>query len=327
MSTTPPDRRTLLVADIGGTHARAGLVTRPGEAPARVVRHPTAAFEGLAAFLTAALEELSDHPRPTHAVCAVASPIDHDPIELTNAGWRFSPAAVAHAVGLERVSFVNDWVAQGWAVTRLDAADCQTIQTGSPDGSAPRLALGPGTGLGSALVVPCASGWQVFATEGGHITHAPQGRRERLVVDHIAQRFGHCSAERLASGIGLAAIHDALLAIEGEPPRHTSAQAIARAGLAGDPLCRETIERMTDALGSAAGNLALATGARGGLYVGGGVIPALGDAFDWSRFQTRFRAKGRFHDYLAGIPIRAINHPAAALLGLSAREAARRDTA
>ncbi|WP_076742134.1 glucokinase [Spiribacter curvatus] len=316
MSTTHPD--STLVADVGGTHARAGVVTRPGEPPAQIFKRRTGDFDGLEAFLDAALAALSEAPRPNRVLCAVASPLDHDPIELTNAGWRFSPAAVARHLRLEQVRCLNDWVAQGWAVTRLRSDDRRCIYPGISDPEAPRLALGPGTGLGSALITPIAGGWQVYATEGGHISFAAHDAREWAIAEHIEQRFGHCSAERLASGIGIEAIDRALHAIAGTSPVHTSAEAIARDAMAGDRHCREVLGHMTDALGSAAGDLALATGARGGIYFGGGIIPALGDCFDWERLHRRFVAKGRFEDYLAAIPIHTITHPAPALMGLSA---------
>lgn len=317
MSSTPPDATPVLVADIGGTHARAGIVTRPGTAPDAVFKRRTRDFDGLAGFLGSALEDLCDGYRPRSALCAVASPVDRDPIELTNAGWRFSRAGIADALGLTRVEFVNDWVAQGWATTQIADGHLRTIQPGRPDPMAPRLALGPGTGLGSALVTPGPAGWQVYATEGGHISFAPRTAREWAIVERIQDRFNHCSAERLASGIGIETVYQTLHQIDGTRPRHTRAEAIAQAALAGDPIGAEVIQTMTAALGSAAGDLALATGARGGVYLGGGVIPLLGNAFDWGLFGGRFTAKGRFRDYLESIPIHAMTHPAPALYGLS----------
>jgi len=318
MSTTRPDARPVLVADIGGTHARAGLVTEPGEPPTRVFRRPTRSFDGLAEFLAAALRELAPDPAPERALCAVASPLDHDPVELTNAGWRFSPSAVASDLGLVQVALLNDWVAQGWAVTALGGRDQQVIHAGVAQTEAPRLALGPGTGLGSAVITPCGKDWRVFASEGGHISFAPQTARQRAIAEQIGQRFGHCSAERVASGLGIEAIYRAIQAIDGREPVLNNAEAIARAGMEGDPVGREVLAHMTDALGNAAGDLALATGARGGVYFGGGVIPALGEAFDWQRLRRAFLAKGRFSAYLEPVPIIAVTHPSAALLGLSA---------
>ena len=307
----------VLVADIGGTNARAGLVTAPGREPGTVFSRPTAEFPGLADFLQAAMAQLGGGHAPSRVICAVASPLKDDTVRLTNAGWTFSISATRQTLGLDHLALVNDWVAQGWAVTRLSESHRVQHNAGHPAADAPLLALGPGTGLGSALITRLGSQWSVFATEGGHISLGITSRREAEIALYIHQRFGHCSAERVASGVGMEAVHDALRAIDGHPPRALSAEAIARKAVAGDPLCAEVLERFTAALGSAAGDLALATGARGGIYLGGGIIPALGDAFDWTCFLERFTAKGRFHDYLAAIPVYAIQHPAPALLGLS----------
>ena len=317
MSSMPPDAAPVLVADIGGTNARAGIVTQPGTAPDAIFKRRTRDFDGLARFLESAMDDLCDGHRPRSVLCAVASPVDRDPIELTNAGWRFSRAGTADALGLDCVEFLNDWVAQGWATTQIADGYLRTIQSGQPDPMAPRLALGPGTGLGSALVTPGSIGWQVFATEGGHISFAPRTAREWAIVEWIQDRFDHCSAERLASGIGIETVHAALHAIDGTPPRQARAEGIAQAALEGDVICGEVMQTITAALGSAAGDLALATGARGGVYLGGGVIPLLGDAFDWQLFYARFTAKGRFCDYLELIPVHAMTHPAPALYGLS----------
>ena len=56
-----------------------------------------------------------------------------------------------------------------------------------------------------------------------------------------------------------------------------------------------------------AGNLALSLGARGGLYIGGGIVPRLLPELERSTFRERFEAKGRFRDYLAAIPVRVIH--------------------
>lgn len=317
MSTTRPDASPALVADIGGTNARAGLVTEPGQAPGAVFSRPTAEFEGLKDFLQAAMEQLGGGRAPSKVICAVASPLREDTVRLTNAGWRFSIAATQRALGIGHLVLINDWVAQGWAVTRLTGPHRVQHNSGEPVPDAPRLALGPGTGLGSALITRCGDRWAVFATEGGHISVGITSRREAEIALYIHERFGHCSAERIASGVGMEAVHDALREIDGHPPQSLSAEAIARRAVADDPLCAEVLTRFTAALGSAAGDLALATGARGGIYLGGGIIPALGEAFDWTLFHQRFTAKGRFEDYLAAIPVYAINHPAPALLGLS----------
>ena len=317
MSTTRPDPAAALVADIGASNARAGLVLQPGAEPEAIFTRPTNDFRDLADYLQAAIDHLAGAIPPQRIVCALASPLDGDTVALTNAGWRFSLTATRAEVGVPGLELVNDWVAQGWAVTGLAPHQLRQRAGGVGDAQAPRLALGPGSGLGSALITPCGAGWRVFATEGGHISLGIEDRREAEIALRMQARFGHCSAERLASGIGMEALHDVLRALDGQPPQARSAAHIAELAAAGEPICREVLARFTAALGSAAGDLVLGAGARGGVYLGGGIIPALGEAFDWAGFHARFTAKGRFADYLASVPVYSVEHPNAGLLGLS----------
>ena len=316
MSTGRPETQPRLIADIGGTNARLALV-EPGSLDyALLARLHTADFDGLAPLIEKALTDYAGPP-PREALCAIASPIDHDTVTLTNAGWRFSIRDTQARLKLERLTVINDWVAQGWAIPALGRQHLATLQPGTAPADAPRLALGPGTGLGSALVIPQDGDWQVFPTEGGHISFGPANAREAAIVAAIQARYGHCSAERMASGRGLQAIHAALRTLAGDDGPEVHAETIGHAAVAGDPLAREAVYTLLAALASTAGDLALATGARGGLYLGGGLIPALNDWFDPAAFLARFRAKGRFRDYLAAIPVHRIQHEAPALLGLA----------
>ena len=317
MSTGQPEKSAWLLADVGGTNARVGLY-HPGQgAPSLLFARPTGDFDDLAGLLRAAIQTCPQaHVR--HAACAIASPVEADDIALTNAGWRFSIEQTRRRCELDSLEIINDWAAQGWAITRLRPTDLAQRSGGAPIPMTPKLALGPGTGLGSALVVPADGRWQVFATEGGHISFGPQTPREAAVVTHINQRFGHCSAERMASGKGIETIDAATAAIDGRDGEPRDAYAIVAEAKAGDPTACETLTLFTHALASAAGDLALATGARGGVYIGGGLIPALGALFDWQAFHQRFIAKGRFGDYLNAIPVFSIEASHPALTGLAA---------
>jgi len=317
MSTGHPELTPRLIADIGGTNARFGLVEPDSLAPQPLITLPTRAFQDLGTLTEAALDA-HEGPRPDSLACAVAGPIQGDEIRLLNAGWAFSVEATRQALGLSRLEVINDWEAQAWAIPALGACHLAPIQSGSAHQcTAPSLALGPGTGLGSALLVPTREDWQVFPTEGGHISFGPAGAREAEVVLAIQARFGHCSVERMASGTGLEAIHGALRQLDGDHSAPLDARQIADAAQAGDPVAEEAVDLLLNAIASATGDLALATGARGGVYLGGGLIPALGERFSATAFQARFQAKGRFRDWLAAIPVYRITHPQPALLGLS----------
>jgi len=314
MSTGHPDQ-PWLVADIGGTNTRVGLIDDKRQAPRTLCHLVTADYHDLAEMLSAAFAQHSG-PQPRQVACALASPVSGDEVRLTNAGWQFSVAKTRAQLGLERLEVMNDWVAQGWAVTALGDDDLQTIQAGESVADAPRLALGPGTGLGSTLITPCNESWQVFAAEGGHISVAPTNAREAAIILELHRRYNHCSAERIASGTGLESVYSTLCHIDHRTDRTLDAAAIGQAAQTGDALAQEAVGMLARILGSATGDLMLATGARGGVYIGGGLIPALGPQFDWQAFLKRLQQKGRFAAYLRKIPIQQITHATPALLGL-----------
>jgi glucokinase len=183
--------------------------------------------------------------------------------------------------------------------------------------------FGPGTGLGVACFLPAAAGGPAaIATEGGHADIAATTEREAAVIAVLRRRFGHVSAERLLSGPGLTNIHAALCAIDGrEPSAPLRPGDIARAaqarGRARDARARETVAMFSALLGQLAGDLALGFGARGGVYVAGGVVARLGPAFDRKLFRRRFEDKGRYRDWLKPVPVWLITHPHPAMLGLA----------
>ena len=316
MSTGVLNPTPWLLADIGATNARLGVMAH-ADAPLTPVGHwPTDQFEDLTGLVTAALNR---HPeiKPKSLACAMASPIRGDTVTLTNAGWTFSIEATRQALNLDRLVVINDWVAQGWFVANATSESLHCLHAGTASRDAPRLALGPGTGLGSALITPSNPTGSVFSTEGGHISFAPTTAREAAVAAAIQAAYGHCSAERLASGLGIETLDSVLHQLDGLQPRHRSAKAIAQAAKSADATAQEALALFTQALGSVAGDLALATGARGGIFWGGGLIPALGEQFDAAAMRARFCAKGRFSDYLSAIPHYLITDPHAALRGLS----------
>ena len=201
-----------------------------------------------------------------------------------------------------------------------DTIDAHKSGADNPDAGAARAVIAPGTGLGISGLVPAGAGrFAVIEGEGGHRMLAASTTREWAIVTALAERFGHASAERALSGPGIEAIHDAIASIEGTAPceGERSAAEIARDAFAGaDPIAEETIATFTGFLGSVAGDLALTLGARGGVYIAGGIVPAWGECFDTAHFLDRFRAKGRFRDYLSAIPVYVVTHPYPALAGV-----------
>jgi glucokinase len=178
--------------------------------------------------------------------------------------------------------------------------------------------LGAGSGLGVSGLIPAADGWVALGTEGGHTSFSPARRaRDR----HPALRpalFPHLSHERLLSGPGLELIHRALRDRAGLAPQALAAPEITRRAWTAATPCAETLDAFCAVLGTVAANLAVTLGALGGIYIGGGIVPRLGEYFDRSPFRARFEDKGRFSDYVKGIPTYVITAEHATFVGASA---------
>lgn len=315
------DTQAWLVADMGGTNTRCALGI-PGGRPRAVARFRNRDHEGPAHILSSYLDGLPAGERPRNALLAVAAPITGDEVRMLNIGWRFAAGELASQLGLHRVELLNDFAALAYALPVLGTDDLVPVQDGTPRPRGTRVVLGPGTGLGSAgLVATGDTGWQAVSAEGGHVTLPAVDDREEAVVRTVRERFGHCSVERLVSGPGFSLLHD-ILHGDRLPPEE-----ITRRASAGDPKAAGTMELAFRFLGTVAGNLALSFGALGGVYIGGGIVPANLDLFRRSGFRARFLDKGRYRDYLAGISVQVITLADPALTGLLARAAALDDGA
>jgi glucokinase len=323
MPPTPPQRPWLL-ADIGGTNARFGWLAAGASGVAFVHTLKTAAFPGPAAAARSYLQALSDqlgaaYAAPHAAAFAVATAVGGDHVDFTNSNWRFSCHGTEHDLGLARLVVLNDFEALALSLPTLTERQVRPIGPlvmGMPE--AARAVIGPGTGLGVAGLVPCAGGgWKALPGEGGHATLAPADALESELLAAARREYPHVSAERLLSGIGLPVLYRALAAVRGQRPDvDDSAGAVVERGLAGhDALAGEAIDLFSALLGGFAGNVALTLGARGGVYIGGGIVPRLGERFFGSRFRERFEAKGRFDGYLKAIPTLLITDTLAALAG------------
>ena len=179
--------------------------------------------------------------------------------------------------------------------------------------------MGAGTGLGVAGLMFADNRWLTIESEGGHVAFSPSDERELAVLQYCWQRYDHVSAERLVSGPGIVLIHEALAAQQTTRPAALSTAAIVvRALSRADPLCQETIECFCGMLGTVAANLAVTLCAKGGIYIGGGIVPRLGGYFATSPFRSRFESKGRFSSFNAQIPTSIITAPFPAFQGAAA---------
>jgi glucokinase len=305
-----------LLGDIGGTHIRFGWVRAPGDGVVdrEVFRWPEGA--GLRDALAAYLAKRGPQ-RPASCALAVAAPVGGDSVALTNRSDSFSIAALESELGLTRLVILNDFAALALAVPRLGPDDSRAVGGGDRTASGPIALLGPGTGLGVAASIVTPAGRCCVASEGGHASLSSHDAHEDRLLAVLRQEFGHVSFERVLSGAGIVNLYRAHCALEGVAPAPHDAAAISRlAAEAADARCVAAIDQFFAFLGSFAGNLALTFDARGGVYLGGGIVPKLIDRIGTSRFRERFEAKGRFRARLERIATRVIVDPsAAALLG------------
>jgi len=311
----PLDTFPRLVGDIGGTNARFGLLRGPGQPLEAVQTLACADFPGPGEAIENYLAG-NGLPRPRWCAFGIANPVEGDAVRMTNHHWAFSIRELQDTLGLDRLLVLNDFTALALALPALGPADLVKVGGGT---AAPRAAiglLGVGTGLGISGLVPYDDDYAPIEGEGGHVTLAACDAREAALIAKLSTRYPHVSAERVLSGPGLVALYEAHAAVAGKPTEALTAADITTRGLAGDcPLCAATLHTFCAMLGTVAANLALVLGARGGIYIGGGIVPRLGDYFARSPFRARFEQKGRFSDYLARIPTYVIHAPYPALLG------------
>lgn len=307
-----------LLGDIGGTNARFALQESEGAAPSQILTYASADHATFDDAIRAYLAQVTG-PRPKQGAVGIADPVVGDQVKMTNFRWTFSIENVRREIDFDRFLVINDFTALALSLPQLDPAHLRQIGGGSPDAAAPIGLIGPGTGLGVSGLVRVAGGERVIALsgEGGHVSLAPDTPREDAVVAGLRKRFGHASAERALSGPGLVNLYEVLCALDGVSARSLDPATVSADAQAGrDAHCVEAVEIFFGLLGSVTGNLALTLGALGGVYIGGGVVPRLGDWVDRSAFRERFVAKGRFRAYLEQIPtwvIQADTSPA--LLG------------
>ena len=305
-----------LLADIGATHARFALQTAPGAyRGVRVLRCDD--FSGIVPMLRFYLDEHAD-ARLHHGALALANPVDGDTVRMTNRPWEFSTDAVRRELSFDTLLIVNDFTALAMAIPGLKESDLMQVGAGKPVPGAVLGVLGPGTGLGVSGGIPTVDGFVTLGSEGGHVNFAPSDEREFAILQAAWREWSHVSNERLISGPGMEIIHRALAERNGmDAAPRTSAEIIAGALDDQDPLCLEVLECFCGMLGGAAANLAVTLGAFGGIFIGGGIVPRLGEWFRTSPFRARFEAKGRFSRYLSDIPTYVISTPHVAFDGVA----------
>lgn len=312
----------LVACDIGGTNARFAIAEVAG-GRVRSLSAPTTLKTADHASLETAWEAFADRHGgdvPRAAAIAIASPIHGEVIKLTNNPWIIRPALIPERLHVDQWMLVNDFGAVAHAVAQLPDEDF--VHLCGPDTPLPASGMisicGPGTGLGVAAVHRLSDGYHVIETEGGHQDFAPIDQIEDTLLKRLRASFTRVSAERIVSGPGIVALYETLAEIEGRPIERLDDRTIwARALAGGDSLASAALDRFCLALGTFAGDLALAQGASG-LVIAGGLGLRLKDRLLQSGFGQRFTAKGRFVRMMAEMPVKLIVHPEPGLYGAAA---------
>jgi glucokinase len=308
-------RGSALLADIGATNARFALLEGSD-----LVVSETYAVADHASPVDAARVFLAGPAaghRPRRALLAAAGPIKDGRIALTNASWIVDPDRIAKGLSLQDVQVLNDFEALGWSLPALRPENLVMLGTARGGERGTMAVLGPGTGFGLAALAYGRQEEIVLVTEGGHATLSSENRREDAIILALRQQSHHVSVESVLSGSGLIHLYQAVARIDGRavPPRDNSE--IVKHALAGDcEVSREALELFCAFLGGVAGNVALTLGARGGVFIAGGIAPRFTDFLQQSAFRERFEAKGRMSAYLTPIPTAVIVHPTPAFVGL-----------
>ncbi len=301
-----------LLADVGGTHTRCGFGGEQSTAQ-HLRTYQNQDFNDLIALFEHYLSETGE-AQPVSLTVAVAAPVHGGVAKLTNLAWTIDAAQLRSQFHATRATLINDFAALACAIPRLHREDRVQIGGTAPVGGAPIGVLGPGTGLGVAGLISFDDRWMPISSEGGHVTLPAVNAREAAIIERLRGQYGHVSAERVLSGPGLATLYEA---VTNRKHGEVTPAAISQMAVDGEPHAKDALDLFFALLGTVAGNLALTLGARGGIYLGGGILPKLRAQLVHSGFRQRFESKGRFEEYLSRIPVFLITAETPALVGLS----------
>jgi len=308
-----------LIADIGGTNARFALLEEDNQTPIEIKSLACSDYSSVVDAIHAYLDSIS-FVRPDNGVIAVATAVTDDHLKLTNNNWQFSIEETRKALGFGHLKVINDFTALSLAVPHLSPNQYTKINDGDEVEvkSGVKAVIGPGTGLGVSAVMPNNDIWLPLESEGGHVSYGPLNEREAQVIEIIKNEMDHVSAETLVSGAGLSLLYKTISILEGKDINTFGAEEISRNALDQScPIAHEALSMFCEILGTVAGNLALTIGSRGGVYIGGGIVPKNLDFFTASNFLERFEQHGRFTRYLRDIPIYVITEEYPAFAGVA----------
>lgn len=300
-----------LAGDLGGTKTILKLFETGG----RVLREELYASTDYSSFDEILASFLDAGSRVDGACFAVAGPVVDQQARITNLPWILDAGEIERKHSIDRVWLVNDFYGVAASLPLLTADDSLTLNPGDPDPRGPRAVIGAGTGLGQAIVAAAGDTWIILPTEGGHADFAPANDVQDALLLHLRARYGHVSWERVVSGIGIREVYEFMAELHGVPPTPGDAADVDRLAESGDTVAGATMDLFVEAYGAEAGNLALKTLPRGGLFIAGGIAARNLDRMTDGRFLESFLAKGRFRNILERIPVHLLTNERAGLIG------------
>lgn len=306
-----------LIADIGGTNVRFGLMT---DALSAVKQFPVVKTNNFSSLMDAMQDTALDHTAvyPRAAILAVAGPVRGDTISLTNSPWVVEPKRLIEEFGFEVVVVLNDFEALALALPSIAETDLEAIGEGAHTQYGTKLVVGPGTGLGAATLVFARDSWVPLPGEGGHINFGPISDLDFDIWRAMEPTNGRISAETFLSGPGIMRLYKTLSALGEKPAPLTRASEVTRAALDNnDDIARATLDLFCSYLGRFAGDMAMFTMAKGGVYLAGGIAPRIAPLLKTGPFRAAFEAKAPHDDLLGKISTSVITHPNPALEGLA----------
>lgn len=288
-----------LLGDIGGTNSRFGLIELGSMEVRDVEVLKNDNFKNLESAIShyvtkRGLSELAA------AAVDVAAPVDRDVITLTNRDWTFSAESLRQAARARRFKLLNDFEALAWSLPHISAADL--VQIGGTINPKPqvKVVLGPGTGLGMAILAPLpGGGWMPIPGEMGHITLPVVTSEEMSLKNKMMGTDKFAEVEDVLTGPGLLALYRAVASA----PLHQTPEAVLQAALQGDDAAAEkTLDHFMTFLSRLAGDAAMALQARGGVYLAGGIAPSIAEKLKQPKYRAVFEDKGRIADVMKPIP-------------------------
>ncbi|MEW6332244.1 MAG: glucokinase [Pseudomonadota bacterium] len=320
----------VLAGDIGGTKTLLQIAEcAAGRCRAvRTQRFDSGSYDNLSSIVREFLSDGKD--KSIKAACfGIAGPIREtakgQSVKVTNLPWEIHGRELRRRFRLSRLQLINDFQAVGYGIAALGRKDLAVLQKGKPVKHGPRAVIGAGTGLGQGLLVWNRDHYAPIATEGGHANFAPTSELQIELMRYLLQTAGRTSWELVLSGHGLARLY-AFMKQRGTVPESAAvaqamrdgdpAAVITQAALEqNDPLASQTLDLFVDIYGAQAGNLALTTGATGGVYIAGGIAPKIISRLTDGRFMRAFCSKGKMSPYVEAIPVQVVTKPEAGLMG------------